>query len=85
MKKMMLVALVLCLCFAVFGGSAFAEAAATEKPAAELYQAGLEALDAEDYGKALEYYQQAAEAGYTPDEEEQEILKAVLGNEYQQK
>ena len=85
MKKMMLVALVLCLCFAVFGGSAFAEAAATEKPAAELYQAGLEALDAEDYGKALEYYQQAAEAGYTPDEEEQEILKAVLGDEYQQK
>lgn len=85
MKKMMLVALVLCLCFAVFGGSAFAEAAATEKPAAELYQAGLEALDAEDYGKALDYYQQAAEAGYTPDEEEQEILKAVLGDEYQQK
>ena len=85
MKKMMLVALALCLCFAVFGGSVFAEAVTTEKPAAELYQAGLEALDAEDYGKALEYYQQAAEAGYTPDEEEQEILKAVLGNEYQQK
>ena len=85
MKKMMLVALVLCLCFAVFGGSAFAEAAATEKPAAELYQAGLDAFNAEDYGKALEYYQQAAEAGYTPDEEEQEILKAVFGDEYQQK
>ena len=78
MKKMMLVALVLCLCFTVFGGSAFAETVTTEKPVAELYQAGLDAFNAEDYGKALEYYQQAAEAGYTPDEEEQEILKAVL-------
>ena len=83
MKKIMLFVLVLCLCFPVFGGAAFAETAqaeatetetsAAEAPAAEktasemtpeeLYQAGRAAIDAEDYGKAMEYYQLAADAG----------------------
>ena len=49
MKKIMLFVLALCLCFIVFGGSAFADTAAAEAPAAEkpeeeLYQAGKEAL-----------------------------------------
>jgi len=73
MKKMMLFVLALCLSFTAVG-TAFAETAVTEatsaeKPAAEMtaeeiYQAGLEAFGAADYGKALEYYQQAAEAGH---------------------
>jgi len=69
MKKIILLVLALCVCFNAFGGFAFAETteteapaaetATTEKPAAEmtaeeLYQAGLDALDAEDYGKAME-------------------------------
>ena len=33
----------------------------------------------------IQYTNSGAKAGYTPDEEEQEILKAVLGDEYQQK
>ena len=57
----------LCLCFTAFGAS-FAETAAAEKPAAEmtaeeLYQAGKAACDAADYGKAMEYFQLAADAG----------------------
>ena len=78
MKKMMLFVLALCLCFTVFGGSAFAETAqaettgtetvAAEKPAAEmtaeeLYETGKAAMDAGDYAKALEYCQLAAEQG----------------------
>ena len=73
MKKIMLFVLALCLCFTVFGGSAFAETAQVEvlaavKPAAEmtaeeLCQAGLDAEDAEDYGKAMEYFQLAADLG----------------------
>ena len=93
MKKTVLFAIIFCLCFAVFGGSAFADYAAAEAPAAEtavtetlsaengaaeaqtaedpatemtaeeLYRAGNDALDAGDYGKAMEYYQSAAEAG----------------------
>jgi len=67
MKKIMMFALALCMCFTVFGGSAFAEAAAVEATgtetsaaeapaeeapkaemiAEELYQAGLDAKDAE--------------------------------------
>ena len=44
------------------------EAPAAEKPAAEmtaeeLYQAGKDAYGAGDYGKAMEYYQLAADAG----------------------
>ena len=67
MKKTVLFAITLCLCFAVFGAS-FAEAPAAEKPAEEmtaeeLFQAGKAAYDAADYGKALEYYQLAADAG----------------------
>ena len=72
MKKTVLLVLVVCLSFAAFG-PAFAETVATEVPAAEkpavemtaeeLFQAGQDALDAEDYGKALEYYQLAADAG----------------------
>lgn len=74
MKKTILFVLTLCLCLAVFGGSAFAETAATEAPAAEapaaektaeeLLQAGREAYSAEDYGKALEYFQLAADGGH---------------------
>ena len=68
MKKIILFILALCLCFTVFGGSAFAEVAAAEKPAAEmtaeeLYQAGGEAIAAEDYGKAMEYYLLSADQG----------------------
>ena len=68
MKKMMLFILALCLGFAVIGGSAFAETAQAEAQAAEmtaeeLLQAGQDAVKAEDYGKALEYYQLAADLG----------------------
>ena len=73
MKKIMLFVLALCLSFAVFGGTVFAETAeseatSAEKPAAEmtaeeLYKAGEVAFLAEDYGKAMEYYLQAADAG----------------------
>ena len=72
MKKTLLFILALCLCFTAFG-AAFAETAAAEsrtaeKPAAEmtaeeLYQAGREAVNAEDYGRAMEYFQFAADAG----------------------
>ena len=72
MKKTLLFILALCLCFTAFG-AAFAETAAAEartaeKPAAEmtaeeLYQAGRDAINAEDYGKAMEYFQLAADAG----------------------
>mgnify|MGYP007092201897 FL=1 len=63
MKKIMLFVLALCLSFAVFGGTAFAETAASEAPAAEaaeteapkaemtaeeLYKAGEVAFYAED-------------------------------------
>jgi TPR repeat protein len=67
MKKIMLFVLALCLCFTTFG-TAFAETAAAEKPAAEmtaeeLYRAGVDAESAKDYGKALEYYKLAADLG----------------------
>ena len=72
MKKIMLFVLALCMCFTAFG-TVLAETAATEAPAAEkpaaemtgeeLYQAGKDAFLAEDYGKALEYFQLAADAG----------------------
>ena len=62
MKKTMLFVLALCLCFNAFG-AAFAEKAPAEMTAEELYQAGMDAVDAEDYGKAMEYYQLAADAG----------------------
>ena len=63
MKKTVMFVLVLCLCFAAFS-PAFAETAVTEAPAAEeLYQAGRDAVDAGDYGKAKEYFQLAADAG----------------------
>lgn len=38
-----------------------------------------------DPEKAAEWYRKALEAGYAPDEEDLEHLKAVLGDEYQQK
>ena len=65
MKKW--ISIMLCLCIAAVG-AAFAETAAAEKPAAEmtaeeLYQAGKDAYGAGDYGKAMEYYQLAADAG----------------------
>ena len=67
MKKIMLFVLALCLCFTAFG-AAYAETAAAEKPAAEmtaeeLYQAAREAVGMEDYGKAMEYFQLAADLG----------------------
>lgn len=72
MKKAIMLAAVLCLCFAAFGAS-FAETAAEEVPAAEkpaaemtaeeLYRAGKAAHDAADYGKAMKYFQLAADAG----------------------
>ena len=34
---------------------------------------------------AAEYYRRALAAGYTPDEKDQEVLEAVLGDDYQQK
>ena len=63
----MLFVLALCLCFTAVG-AAFAETAAADKPAAEmtaeeLYQAGRDAYTAEDYEKALEYFQLAADLG----------------------
>ena len=65
MKK--LIALFLCLCLTASIVSVVAETAAeapkTEMTAEELYQAGEDAFLAEDYGKAMEYYLQAAEAG----------------------
>ena len=84
MKKIILFAITLCLCFGVFG-AAFAETEATKAPGDEtsaaeltaegLYRAGKEARDAEDYGKALEYYQAAADLGYS------EAIKEI-GNLY---
>ena len=67
MKRTILLILVLCLSFGVSGAS-FSETAVTEKTAAEmsgeeLYLAGREALDAQDYGKAKDYFQMAADAG----------------------
>ena len=74
MKKIMLFVLALCLCLTAVG-AAFAETAVTEAPAAdkpaaemtveELYQAGKDAYDAGDYGKTVEYFQLAADAGST--------------------
>ena len=68
MKKIMLFVLALCLCFTTFG-AAFAETAAAEEApkaemtAEELRQAGLDAYNVKDYGKAMEYYQLAADLG----------------------
>lgn len=62
MKKTVLFATVLCLCFAVFGAS-FAETAAAEMTPEELYQAASAAFDAKDYATAMKYYQLAGEAG----------------------
>ena len=72
MKKIVLFAITLSLCFAVFGAS-FAETVATEAPATEkpvaemtpeeLFQAGEDAYSAGDYKKAKECYQLAADAG----------------------
>ena len=74
----MLFVLAICLCFTAFG-AAFAETAVTEASAAEapaaeapkaemtgeeLFQAGLDTLEALDFEKALEYLHLAAEAGY---------------------
>ena len=90
MKNIMLFVLALCLCFIVFGGSAFADTAAAEAPAAEkqgvpdamfglgecCYEGkGLE----KDLDKAAEWYRKALDAGYTPTEEDQAHLEAVLG------
>ena len=38
-----------------------------------------------DPDKAAEWYRKALDAGYEPDETDQEHLKALLGDEYQQK
>ena len=38
-----------------------------------------------DLDKAAEWYRKALEAGYEPEEEDEEHLKAVLGDEYQEK
>lgn len=83
-RKTTLFAIILCLCFAVFGAS-FAETASTEAPKAddpvaemtaeELYQAGKEAYDTKDYAKALEYFRQAGDLGYS------EAIKEI-GNLY---
>ena len=37
-----------------------------------------------DPDKAAEWYRKALEAGYEPDEEDQEHLEAVLGDEFKQ-
>ena len=78
MKKIIVFVLVLCLCFAVFSGSAFAETATTEASAAEapaievlkaeviaeeLFKAGEDAYNAEDYGKAMECFSLAGDLG----------------------
>ena len=72
MKKLIAACFCLCLCFTAFGASfmdiAAAETTGTEVSAAEmtpeeLYQTGRAAFDAEDYGKAMEYFQLAADAG----------------------
>lgn len=75
MKKVILVVVSICLCLAVFGTAALGETEASEKAgtteqttaaektAEELFQAGEDAYEANDYAKALEYYEQAAELG----------------------
>ena len=84
MKKIALFILALCLCFTVFGGTAFAETVAAETPAEkpaeemtaeELYKIGKAAKDAEDYAKALKYCQLAADLGFS------EAIKEI-GNLY---
>ena len=72
MKRTILFVLALCLCFAVFG-TAFAETVAADAPKAEtpatemtaeeLYQIGYAALQLQDYGKAMEYFEKAADLG----------------------
>ena len=75
MKKIMLFVLALCLCFTVFGGSAFAETAQAETT-------GTETVAAEkDLDKAAEWYQKALDAGYEPDEEDQKHLDDVQGKQ----
>ena len=71
MKKIMLFVLALCLCFTVFGGSAFAETAQAETT-------GTETVAAE---KPAEWYQKALDAGYEPDEEDQKHLDDVQGKQ----
>jgi TPR repeat protein len=67
MKRVFLFAMIACLCLAAWGGAALGEAAATEEAASvsaeELLQAGKDAYEAKDYGKALECWQQAADQG----------------------
>ena len=63
----------------------FTQAAEQEEPAAmfmlgECYRMGQG--PEQDAGKAAEWYRKALEAEYEPDEQEQEILKAALGDEY---
>ena len=74
MKWVISVSLAVCLCLGICGVAAFGEDAAevTEDKTAET-------------GKdAAEMYRQALASGYVPDEESQENIKAVLGEDYAQ-
>jgi hypothetical protein len=86
MKMIILFTLVICLCFAAFGGTAFAETAATEKGLPDaMFTLGeyfYEGKGSEkDPDQAAEWYRKALDAGYEPDDEGHEHMIDVLGDD----
>ena len=86
MKMIILFTLVICLCFAAFGGTAFAETAATEKGMPDaMFTLGeyfYEGKGSEkDPDQAAEWYRKALDAGYEPDDEGHEHMIDVLGDD----
>ena len=63
MKRALILLLIVSLSIIAFGTAAFGEADLASMSAEALLQAGKDAEAAEDYGKAMEYYQQAADQG----------------------
>ena len=66
MKRVLLFGLIVCLCLAVWSGAALGETAkdTASMTAEESFQAAKDAFTANDYEKAVEYYQLAADQGY---------------------
>lgn len=66
MKRMLLFGLIVCLCLAAWSSAALGETAkdAASMTAEELFQAAKDAYSANDYEKAVECYQLAADQGY---------------------
>lgn len=62
-KRALILLLIVSLSIIAFGTAAFGEADLASMSAEALLQAGKDAEAAEDYGKAMEYYQLAADQG----------------------